>query len=56
VAIFCGSKVGNNPVYLKHAIELGYILAQKNILVVYGGGCKGIMGAMANAVLESKGK
>ena len=56
LAVFCGSKPGNNPMYLQHAKELGYILAQKNIVVVYGGANKGIMGALANAVLEKQGK
>jgi uncharacterized protein (TIGR00730 family) len=56
IAVFCGSKTGNNPLYIQHAKELGDILAQKNIIVVYGGGNKGIMGALANAVLEKQGK
>jgi uncharacterized protein (TIGR00730 family) len=56
LAVFCGSKPGNNPMYLQHAKELGHILAQKNIMVVYGGANKGIMGALANAVLEKQGK
>ena len=56
VAVFCGSKPGNNPMFLQHAKELGYILVQKNIVVVYGGANKGIMGALANAVLEKNGK
>jgi len=56
VAVFCGSKPGNNPMFLEHAKELGYILVQKNIVVVYGGANKGIMGALANAVLEKNGK
>lgn len=56
VAVFCGSKPGNNPMYLQHARELGYVLVQKDIVVVYGGANKGIMGALANAVLEKQGK
>ena len=56
VAVFCGSKPGINPMFLQHAKELGYILVQKNIVVVYGGANKGIMGALANAVLEKNGK
>lgn len=56
LAVFCGSKPGNNPMYLQHAKELGHILAQKNIVVVYGGANKGIMGTLANAVLEKQGK
>jgi predicted Rossmann-fold nucleotide-binding protein len=29
LAVFCGSKNGNNPVYIKHAKELGKLLAKK---------------------------
>lgn len=56
LAVFCGSKEGNNPLFCEHAIELGYMLAQKNIVLIYGGSNKGIMGAVANAVLERNGK
>lgn len=56
LAVFCGSRPGSNPVYIRHAKELGYLLAEKNITVVYGGGNRGIMGAVANAVLERNGK
>ncbi|MGG9961033.1 TIGR00730 family Rossman fold protein [Ferruginibacter sp. SUN106] len=56
VAVFCGSKSGNNPLFENHATQLGHILAEKNIRLIYGGGNKGIMGAVANAVLEKEGK
>jgi uncharacterized protein (TIGR00730 family) len=56
LAVFCGSREGNNPLFCEHAKELGYMLAQKNIILIYGGSNKGIMGAVANAVLEKKGK
>jgi len=56
LAVFCGSKTGDNPMYIAHAKQTGYILAEKNITLVYGGSNKGIMGAVANAVLEKKGK
>jgi hypothetical protein len=56
LAVFCGSKSGNNPVYVQHAKQLGYLLAEKNIVLVYGGSSKGIMGAVADAVIEKKGK
>jgi hypothetical protein len=56
VAVFCGSKNGNNPLYVQHAIEVARILAQQQITVVYGGGNKGLMGAVANTVLQFGGK
>ena len=56
LAVFCGSKSGNNPLYCTHAKELGFLLAERNITLIYGGGNKGMMGAVANAVLEKGGK
>ncbi len=56
LAVFCGSKSGNNPLFEAHAKTLGHILAGNNITLIYGGGNKGIMGAVANAVLEKHGK
>lgn len=55
VAVFCGSKEGSNALYKEHAKKLGYLIAQKNITLIYGGSSKGIMGAVANAVLEKNG-
>ena len=56
LTVFCGSKSGGNAIYCDHARDLGYLLAEKNITLVYGGGNKGMMGAVANAVLEKGGK
>ena len=56
IAVFCGSKTGINPLFIEHAKQLGYLLAKKGITLIYGGGNKGIMGEIANAVLEKNGK
>ena len=56
VAVFCGSKSGNNPLFIQQAKELGQLLAEQQITLVYGGGGVGLMGAVANAVLEHRGK
>lgn len=56
LAVFCGSKSGNNPLYEQQAKHLGHLLASKKITLIYGGGNKGIMGAVSNAVLEKEGK
>jgi uncharacterized protein (TIGR00730 family) len=56
LAVFCGSKAGNNILFETHAKQLGHLLAEKNIALIYGGGNKGIMGAVANAVLEKNGR
>jgi uncharacterized protein (TIGR00730 family) len=56
IAVFCGSKSGNNPLFAEHTRALGYLLAEKNISIIYGGGNKGLMAAVANAALEKNGK
>jgi uncharacterized protein (TIGR00730 family) len=56
VAIFCGSNSGSNPIFEQHARELGEYLGRNNITLIYGGGNKGLMGAVANAVMENGGK
>lgn len=56
LAVFCGSKNGNNPVYTEHAKKLGNLLAKNNITLIYGGGSTGIMGAVADAMMENGGK
>ena len=56
IAVFCGSKSGNNPLFEAHTRELGHLLATQNITLIYGGGNKGLMAAVANAVLEKNGK
>src|ERR1700733_3788597 len=55
VAVFCGSKTGSNPIFMQHAAELGKHLAMLKLKLVYGGGRKGLMGAIADAVLENGG-
>ena len=56
LAVFCGSKNGNNPIYLQHAMEVGSLLAQHKITLIYGGGNVGIMGTLADAVMNNGGK
>jgi len=55
VAVFCGSRDGADPLYVQHAYQLGKIMADRNIRLVYGGGNKGLMGAVANAVMDNAG-
>ena len=55
LAALCGSKSGNNTLFEEQAKELGHLMAEKNITLIYGGGNKGIMGAIANAVLSGNG-
>lgn len=56
ICVFCGSSLGAKPEYSKAAQELGYLMAQKNIGLVYGGASVGIMGEVANAVLKEGGE
>ncbi len=56
VCVFCGASSGNNPVYREAAITLGRTLAQRKLTLVYGGGAVGLMGIVADAVLEAGGE
>lgn len=56
LAVFCGSKQGNNPLFAEHTRALGKLLAENNIHIIYGGGNKGLMGEVANAAIALKGK
>lgn len=56
VAVFCGSKTGQNPIYGEHAADLGKLIAILDLKLVYGGGNKGLMRLLADAVLQNGGK
>ena len=56
VGIYCGSKTGNNPIYAEKAEELGVFLAKHHIGIVYGGSNQGLMGKVANAILDHNGE
>lgn len=56
VAVFCGSKNGTDPAYIRDAQGLGKRLGQLGIEVVYGGGSAGLMGSVADAALAEGGK
>lgn len=55
LCIFCGSSPGFNNVYQQQARELGKELVAANIILVYGGGRAGLMGAVADSVLDNGG-
>jgi uncharacterized protein (TIGR00730 family) len=55
ICVFCGSSSGNRPEYENAARELGAVLAQADIGLVYGGGRVGLMGTLADSVLKSGG-
>jgi uncharacterized protein (TIGR00730 family) len=53
VAVFCGSKVGDDPVYRRTAVALADALAERGAGLVYGGGKVGLMGILADAALAA---
>ncbi len=56
ICIYCGSSRGTNPEYATLARRLGGILAGKKFGLVYGGGRVGLMGIVADAVLQGGGR
>ncbi|MDA3934412.1 MAG: TIGR00730 family Rossman fold protein [Gammaproteobacteria bacterium] len=56
ICVYCGSNVGSKPAYAEAAIELGQEMVRRNIGLVYGGSSLGIMGTLANSVLQAGGR
>jgi uncharacterized protein (TIGR00730 family) len=56
VCVYCGSSPGNDPAYLEAGKILGRSLGEAGLRLVYGGGTKGIMGAVAEGTMEAGGK
>jgi uncharacterized protein (TIGR00730 family) len=55
VCVFCGSSTGESPLYRQHAEQLADVMLARRIDLVYGGGCVGLMGILADAVLKGGG-
>ncbi|MBS7541549.1 TIGR00730 family Rossman fold protein [Ancylobacter oerskovii] len=55
LCVYCGAATGDDSIYLESAMELGRLLAQENIRLIYGGGGVGLMGATARACAEAGG-
>lgn len=56
ICVYCGSSDGNDPAILDMATDFGYQLAQQNIGLVYGGSSLGVMGTLADAVMDNGGE
>lgn len=56
ICIFCGSSSGKNVKHLLAAQKLGKIIVKENLTLIYGGGNIGIMGELANTVLQYNGE
>lgn len=56
IAVFCGSNEGSSSIYKESAAQLGKVLAEQQVTLIYGGSNVGLMGAVADAVLEHGGR
>jgi uncharacterized protein (TIGR00730 family) len=56
ICVYCGSNPGNDPAYVTSARIMGRALAERGIELVYGGVGLGLMGAVADGVLEGGGQ
>ena len=56
IAVYCGSKAGTSPAYVEAARELGRGMVARGVDLVFGGGRVGIMGEIADTILEGGGK
>jgi hypothetical protein len=55
LAVYCGSRFGDSTAFVDAAKALGRLLGQRGHTLVYGGGCVGLMGAVADATLAAGG-
>jgi uncharacterized protein (TIGR00730 family) len=55
ICVYCGSSPGRDPLYVEAAEVLGRAMAEAGLRLVYGGGGKGIMGAVAASVSKGGG-
>ncbi len=56
VCVYCGSQPGRDPSFMDAGRILGKSIAENHLRLVYGGGTKGIMGAVASGVLSHGGR
>ncbi|MCP9338420.1 LOG family protein [Stutzerimonas xanthomarina] len=56
ICVFCGASTGKSPIYRDAAVALGQLLAANSIRLIYGGGAVGLMGVVADAVMEADGE
>ncbi|WP_417068989.1 TIGR00730 family Rossman fold protein [Niveibacterium terrae] len=56
LCVYCGSRSGARPEYLEQAKRLGREMAARGIALVYGGASVGLMGAVADSVLDAGGR
>ena len=56
LCVYCGSSTGTNPQYAEAAVELGQMMADNDIELIYGGGAVGLMGLIADTVIDAGGR
>lgn len=56
ICVYCGSSPGTDPAFLEEAIRCGTLIAEAGLILVYGGGKVGLMGAVADAALAAGGQ
>ncbi len=56
VCVYCGSSPGADPAYEQLARETGALFAKRDITLVYGGGARGLMGAVAESCIAAGGR
>ncbi|WP_426288762.1 TIGR00730 family Rossman fold protein [Enterococcus durans] len=56
ITIFCGASNGNNPIYSQRTVELGEWMIKNNHDLVYGGGKVGLMGVIADTIINNGGQ
>lgn len=52
VCVYCGSRLGNKPLYQQQAADMGRLVAEANLALVYGAGSIGLMGVVARAARD----
>ncbi len=56
IAVFCASSLGNSTIYQQAAQAVGTLLVERDMTLVYGGGRVGLMGVVADTVMQLGGK
>jgi len=56
ICVYCGSNAGSKPIYTERAMAIGDRIARDGLQLVYGGGNIGLMGTVADAVLQGGGE
>ena len=55
IAVYCGSAEGSDPRFAEAARDLGRVMVERELELIYGGGRLGLMGVIADTVMEAGG-